>query len=130
MKIMWLARLVVLTLCAGALPAQAAFVLPGNAMKCTRSATLVNCTDRFGNHFGIVQQGSDTLMRGFDVISGQYWGQASTRYGRQQLLSGVTRSGEAWFGFSQRIGWNVISRVSSSEGSRGRVTCNRLIGCN
>jgi hypothetical protein len=108
----------------------AALVLPGNAMKCVRSAALVNCVDRFGNHYGIVQQGHDTWMRGFDAISGQSWSQVSTQYGRLQLFTGVTSTGDIWFGSSRRIGWNVLSRVTNSSGQRERVTCNRLIGCN
>lgn len=116
-------------LLACALPAQAAFTLPGDAMRCTRSATLVNCSDRFGNHYGIVQQGSDTLMRGFDAISGQRWAQTSTTYGRLQLFTGISSNGELWVGTSRRIGWNVVSRFSSSKGERGRVNCNRMIGC-
>ncbi len=112
-----------------ALPAQAAFTLPGDAMRCTRSATLLNCTDRFGNHYGIVQQGNDTLMRGYDVISGLSWAQTSTTYGRLQLFTGVSADGQVWFGSSRRIGWNVVSRLSSSKGERDRVNCNRLSGC-
>ncbi|SDI39824.1 hypothetical protein SAMN05216588_11631 [Pseudomonas flavescens] len=103
--------------------------LPGEAMRCTRSATLINCTDRLGNHYGIVQQGSDTLMRGFDVISGQRWAQTSISYGRLQLFTGVSSNGELWVGSSRRIGWNVVSRISSSRGERDRVNCNRMTGC-
>ncbi|MEQ9727260.1 hypothetical protein ABRP29_16635 [Pseudomonas sp. WHRI 8822A] len=112
-----------------ALPSYAAFTLPGDAMRCTRSATLLNCMDRFGNHYGIVQQGNDTLMRGFDVISGLSWSQTSTTYGRLQLFTGVSADGQVWFGSSRRIGWNVVSRLSSSQGDRDRVNCNRLSGC-
>jgi hypothetical protein len=118
----------VLLLCLS-LSAQAAFTLPGDAMRCTRSAMLLNCTDRFGNHYGIVQQGNDTLMRGFDVISGLSWSQTSTTYGRLQLFTGVSADGQVWFGSSRRIGWNVVSRLSSSQGDRDRVNCNRLSGC-
>ncbi|GLX14805.1 hypothetical protein Pstr01_30440 [Pseudomonas straminea] len=116
-------------LCCLTLSAQAAFTLPGDAMRCTRSATLLNCSDRFGNHYGMRQQGSDTLMRGFDVISGLSWAQTSTTYGRLQIFTGVSADGEVWFGSSRRIGWNVVSRLSSSQGERDRVNCNRLNGC-
>lgn len=109
--------------------AHAAFTLPGDAMGCTRSATLLNCTDRFGNHYGIAQRGNDTLMRGFDAISGQTWAQTSTTYGRLQLFTGVASNGELWVGSSRRIGWNVVSRFSSSNGERERVNCNRMMGC-
>lgn len=112
-----------------AIPVQAAFMLPGDAMRCTRSATLLNCTDRFGNHYGIAQQGSDTLMRGFDAISGHTWAQTSTTYGRLQLFTGVSSDGQLWVGSSRRIGWNVVGRLSSSSGERDRVNCNRLSGC-
>ncbi|SHM41063.1 hypothetical protein [Phytopseudomonas punonensis] len=112
-----------------ALPSHAAFTLPGDAMRCTRSATLLNCTDRFGNHYGIVQRGNDTLMRGFDVISRLSWAQTSTTYGRLQIFTGVSADGQVWFGSSRRIGWNVVSRLSSSQGERDRVNCNRLNGC-
>lgn len=116
-------------LCCLSVSAHAAFTLPGDAMRCTRSAMLLNCTDRFGNHYGIVQQGNDTLMRGFDVISGFSWSQTSTTYGRLQLFTGVSADGRVWFGSSRRIGWNVVSRLSSSQGDRDRVNCNRLSGC-
>lgn len=112
-----------------AVPVQAAFTLPGDAMRCTRSATLLNCADRFGNHYGIAQRGNDTLMRGFDTISGQTWAQTSTTYGRLQLFTGVASNGELWVGSSRRIGWNVVSRLSSSNGERERVNCNRMMGC-
>ena len=110
-------------------PVQAAFSLPGDAMRCTRTATLANCSDRFGNHYGIVQRGGDTLMRGFDVISGLTWAQTSTTYGRLVLFTGVSSDGEVWFGSSRRIGWNAVSRLSSSQGERERVSCNRISGC-
>ncbi|AEF22189.1 hypothetical protein [Pseudomonas fulva] len=120
---------VVALLCCLTLPAHAAFTLPGDAMRCTRSAMLLNCTDRFGNHYGMLQQANDTLMRGFDVISGLSWAQTSTTYGRLQIFTGVSADGEVWFGSSRRIGWNVVSRLSSSQGDRDRVNCNRLNGC-
>ncbi|WP_411269324.1 hypothetical protein [Phytopseudomonas dryadis] len=119
----------VLLACLWTLPAQAAFMLPGDAMQCVRSASVLNCTDRFGNHYGIVQRGNDTLMRGFDAISGQTWAQTSTTYGRLQLFTGISSSGELWVGSSRRIGWNVVSRFSSSQGERDRVSCNRISGC-
>jgi hypothetical protein len=32
-------------------------------------------------------------------------------------------------GYIQKVGWTTISRVSSSSGSRSKITCSRVTGC-
>ncbi|ACO79092.1 hypothetical protein AvCA_29230 [Azotobacter vinelandii CA] len=104
-------------------------VLSGVAVRCTRSATLLHCDDGRGGHYGMARRGNDLFLRGYDAASGLFWAQTSTRFGRVQFFSGVSSDGNLWIGMSRQLGWNVISRFSTSAGDRGRVSCNRLKGC-
>lgn len=99
------------------------------ANTCVRSAFVLRCQDGRGGWYGVAVQGNDTLMRGYDPVSGLSWAQTSTRLGRLQFFSGLTSDGNLWLGRSRQLGWNVISRFSTSQGDRGRTSCNRVAGC-
>lgn len=103
--------------------------LSGPAPECTRSATILHCKDGLGGYYGIAQRGSDLFLRGYDAASGLSWAQTNTRLGRFQFFSGASSDGNVWVGMTRQFGWNVISRFSTSSGDRGRVSCNRLKGC-
>lgn len=109
--------------------AQAAIPSLKPANTCVRSAFLLRCQDGQGGWYAVAVQGSDTLMRGFDPASGLSWAQTSTRLGRLQFFSGLTSDGEVWLGRTRQLGWNVISRFSTSQGDRARTSCNRVAGC-
>ncbi|MCQ4272365.1 glutamine synthetase [Pseudomonas kuykendallii] len=109
--------------------AQARLLLPLPKTDCLRSANLLVCEDRLGNAYAVAKVGSDTYLRGYDSLSGRHWRQTSSRYGRLTFFSGIASDGEIWIGSSRRLGWNDVSRLSSSSGTRGSVTCNRLVGC-
>ncbi|MDT3721686.1 hypothetical protein [Pseudomonas oryzihabitans] len=96
---------------------------------CVRSAFLLHCRDGQGGWYGVAVQGNDTLMRGFDAASGLTWAQTSTRLGRLQFFSGLSSDGNLWLGRTRQLGWNVISRFSTSQGDRARTSCNRVAGC-
>ena len=99
------------------------------ANTCVRSAFVLRCQDRQGGWYAVEVQGNDTLMRGFDPVSGLTWAQTSTRLGRLQFFSGFTSDGQVWLGRTRQLGWNVISRFSTSQGDRARTSCNRVAGC-
>ncbi len=96
---------------------------------CVRSATVLACADERGNHYSVATVGADITVAGFDARSQQRWVQTTTRHGALYLFSGLTSSGQVWIGVSRKVGWNVLSRVSSSSGEQGRLSCNRLSGC-
>jgi hypothetical protein len=99
------------------------------ANTCVRSAFVLRCQDGQGGWYGVMVQGNDTLMRGYDPVSGLSWSQTSTRLGRLQFFSGLTSDGNLWLGRTHQLGWNVISRFSTSQGDRARTSCNRVAGC-
>ena len=63
------------------------------------------------------------------MIGKRYWAQTNSRYGQLTFFSGLASDGEAWVGYSQRVGWTTRNRFSSSGGSRGQFTCSRISGC-
>ncbi len=97
--------------------------------KCTRSANLLACVDPDGNTYSVATAGSTTYMRGFEVSGKRYWAQTSSRYGQLTFFTGLASDGEAWVGYSRRVGWTTLNRFSSSGGSSGKFTCSRLTGC-
>jgi len=111
----------------GAAQAAIPSLTPANA--CVRSAFILRCQDRQGGWYAVAVQGNDTLMRGYDPGSGLSWAQTSTRLGRLQFFSGLTNDGNLWLGRTHQLGWNVISRFSTSQGDRARTSCNRVSGC-
>lgn len=96
---------------------------------CTRSANLLACQDRQGSYYSVQTQGSTTYLRGYDGPSQRRWAQASSRYGLLTFYTGLASDGEAWVGYSRRVGWTTLNRVSSSSGQRFSLRCNRLGGC-
>lgn len=97
--------------------------------QCTRSANLLACTDRDGNAYSVHSQGSTQFMRGFEVQGQRRWVQTNSRYGPLTFYTGLASDGEAWVGYSRRVGWTTQNRVSSSSGQRFSLRCNRLGGC-
>ncbi|WP_410479013.1 glutamine synthetase [Pseudomonas sp. zfem002] len=96
---------------------------------CTRSANLLACSDRDGSYYSVQTQGATTYLRGYDAPSQRRWAQTSSRYGQLTFYTGLASDGEAWVGYSRRVGWTTLNRVSSSSGQRFSVRCNRLTGC-
>lgn len=96
---------------------------------CTRSANLLACVDPEGNAYSVNTVGSTIYLRGFEVLGKRYWAQTSSRYGQLTFFTGLASDGEAWVGYSRRVGWTTINRFSSSGGSSGKFTCSRITGC-
>lgn len=107
----------------------AAAAAPGSLATCTRSATLLACVDPLGNAYSVATVGNTLYLRGFEVIGKRYWVQTSSRYGQLTFFTGLASDGEAWVGYSQRVGWTTRNRFSSSGGSRAQFTCSRITGC-
>ncbi|MCO7572379.1 glutamine synthetase [Pseudomonas chlororaphis] len=103
--------------------------VPTPLATCTRSATLLACVDPLGNAYSVATAGSTTYLRGFEVIGKRYWVQTNSRYGQLTFFTGLASDGEAWVGYSQRVGWTTRNRFSSSGGSRAQFTCSRISGC-
>lgn len=96
---------------------------------CTRSANLLACADRQGSYYSVQAQGATTYLRGYDAPSARRWAQTNSRYGQLTFYTGIASDGEAWVGYSRRVGWTTLNRVSSSSGQRFNLRCNRLSGC-
>ncbi|MGR4040320.1 glutamine synthetase [Pseudomonas sp. 910_21] len=103
--------------------------VPSTLATCTRSATLLACVDPLGNAYSVATAGSTTYLRGFEVIGKRYWAQTNSRYGQLTFFTGLASDGEAWVGYSQRVGWTTRNRFSSSGGSSAKFTCSRISGC-
>ncbi|WP_409277201.1 hypothetical protein [Pseudomonas defluvii] len=73
--------------------------------------------------------GNTGRLRGFDAGSGLTWAQTTTRHGRLHFFTGLSSDGSVWAGLARPFGWNVITRFSTSSGGQGRLSCNRLKGC-
>jgi hypothetical protein len=96
---------------------------------CTRSANLLACVDGEGNAYSVNTAGSTIYLRGFDKAGNRYWAQTNSRYGQLTFFTGIASDGEAWVGYTRRVGWTTLNRFSSSGGSSAKFTCNRLTGC-
>ncbi|MGN2405145.1 glutamine synthetase [Pseudomonas viridiflava] len=96
---------------------------------CTRSATVLACSDAQGNHYSVTTAGQTTWLRGYEVLDKRRWVQTNSRYDQMTFFTGLASDGEAWIGTIQRVGWTTITRVSSSDGTRSKITCSRLNGC-
>jgi hypothetical protein len=97
--------------------------------KCTRSANLLACVDGEGNAYSVNTAGKTIFLRGFEATGKRYWAQTNSRYGQLTFFTGIASDGETWVGYNQRVGWTTINRFSSSGGSSGKFTCNRIAGC-
>jgi len=96
---------------------------------CVYSDRLLRCTDGEGGYYALAQQGQELLLRGLDGGSGLYWVQTNSQYGKWQFFTGLSSDGKVWTGLSRRFGWNQISRFSTSDGQKSRLSCNRISGC-
>ncbi|MFO2465465.1 glutamine synthetase [Pseudomonas sp. 15FMM2] len=108
---------------------QASAQMPSPLANCTRSANLLACVDAQGNAYSVATLGNITYLRGFEVVGKRYWAQTNSRYGQLTFFTGLASDGEAWVGYTRRVGWTTINRFSSSAGARAKFTCNRLSGC-
>jgi len=104
-------------------------ILSSQRMHCTRSATLLHCSDGRGSFYAVAQQGNQFYLRGFDARSGLSWAQTLTRLGRIQYFAGASSDFNLWTGSGRRIGWNQVNSFTTGDGERGQVSCNRLRGC-
>lgn len=111
------------------LAGHATAAVPSTLATCTRSVTLLACVDPLGNAYSVATAGSTTYLRGFEVIGKRYWAQTNSRYGQLTFFTGLASDGEAWVGYSQRVGWTTRNRFSSSGGSSAKFTCSRISGC-
>ncbi|MED7669572.1 glutamine synthetase [Pseudomonas moraviensis subsp. stanleyae] len=110
-----------------ALAGQAEAQVPGLA-HCTRSANLLACVDAEGNAYSVNTVGTTLYLRGFEKDGNRYWAQTNSRFGQLTFFTGVASDGEAWVGYTRRVGWTTINRFSSSGGS-AKFTCSRMTGC-
>ncbi|TDJ78250.1 glutamine synthetase [Pseudomonas putida] len=111
-------------------PLQALAIAPANGLAlCTRSATLLACQGANGSYYSVRTEGSHFYLRGFDSETRRLWSQTNIRYGTFTLFTGLSSDGEAWFGYSRRIGWTTLNRVSSSSGQRFNLHCSLVGGC-
>lgn len=107
------------------------FAMPqGSALAlCTRSATLLACQDGKGSYYSVRTEGSTFYLRGYDLNSRRLWAQTNSRYGSLTFFTGLASDGEAWVGYSRRVGWTTLNRVSSSSGQRFNLHCSLIGGC-
>lgn len=96
---------------------------------CTRSATLLACQDGKGSYYSVRTEGSTFYLRGYDFDSRRLWAQTNSRYGTLTFFTGQASDGEAWVGYSRRVGWTTLNRVSSSSGQRFNLHCSLIGGC-
>lgn len=96
---------------------------------CTRSSTLLVCVDAYGNRYSVAMAGTTMYLRGYESAGNRRWAQTNSRYGSMTFFTGLASDGEAWAGYIRKVGWTTISRVSSSSGSRSKITCDRVMGC-
>lgn len=96
---------------------------------CTRSANLLACIDAHGNAYSVNTVGNTIYLRGFEKDGKRYWAQTNSRFGQLTFFTGIASNGEAWVGYTRRVGWTTINRFSSSGGSSAKFTCSRITGC-
>lgn len=96
---------------------------------CTRSANLLACVDADGNASSVNTVGSTLYLRGFEKNGQRYWAQTNSRFGQLTFFTGIASDGEAWVGYTRRVGWTTINRFSSSGGNSAKFTCSRIAGC-
>ena len=105
--------------------------MPNNSplAMCTRSATLLACQDGKGSYYSVRSEGNTFYLRGYDFSSQRLWAQTNSRYGTLTFFTGLASDGEAWVGYSRRVGWTTLNRVSSSCGQRFKLHCSLIGGC-
>ena len=102
---------------------------PSLLANCTRSANLLACVHPSGNAYSVATVGSPTYLRGYEVIGERDWAQTNSRYGQLTFFTGLGSDGEAWVGYTRRVGWTTLNRFSSSGGASAKFTCSRITGC-
>lgn len=100
-----------------------------DAAICTRSATLLVCRDEQGNNYSVATIGTTLHLRGYEANDGVRWAQTTGQFGELTFFSGFATDGKVWIGTTKRVGWTTITRLSSSDGIRTKISCNRLSGC-
>ena len=96
---------------------------------CTRTATLLACIDADNNTYSVALAWKTLFLRGYESAGNRRWAQTNSRYGPLTFFTGLASDGETWVGYVQKVGWTTITRVSSSSGSRTKITCDRVMGC-
>lgn len=96
---------------------------------CTRSATLLACQDAQGNFYSVRSEGSTFYLRGYEAAGKRLWSQTNSRFGPWLFFTGLASDGEAWVGYSRRVGWTTVNRVSGSSGQRFNLHCSLIGGC-
>jgi hypothetical protein len=96
---------------------------------CTRTATLLACADAYDNSYSVAMSGKTMFLRGYESEAKRRWAQTNSRYGSMTFFTGLASDGEVWVGYTLKVGWTTVSRVSSSSGSRSKITCSRVTGC-
>ena len=81
---------------------------------CTRSATLLACQDGKGSYYSVRTEGSTFYLRGYEHTSRRLWAQTNSRYGSLTFYTGLASDGEAWVGYSRRIGWTTLNRLDTT----------------
>ena len=91
------------------------FAMPkvGNLALCTRSATLLACQDGKGNYYSVRSERGTLYLRGYDSASRRLWAQTNSRFGAMTFFTGLASDGEAWVGYSHRVGSS--KRIMSAE---------------
>ena len=102
---------------------------PTGLAVCTHSATLLACQNANGNYYSVRTEGSTFYLRGYDSGTRRLWAQTNSRYGSLTFFTGLASDGEAWVGYSRRVGWTTLNRVSSSSGQRFNLHCSLIGGC-
>ncbi|WP_435034142.1 glutamine synthetase [Pseudomonas neuropathica] len=113
----------------GLLVADSAWAQLPTLASCTRSANLLACVDAEGNAYSVNTVGNTLYLRGFEKTGQRYWAQTNSRFGQLTFFTGIASDGEAWVGYTRRVGWTTINRFSSSGGSSAKFTCSRIAGC-
>lgn len=108
---------------------QAEAQMPTVQANCTRSATVLACQDPSGSSYSVATAGNTTYLRGHEVSGNRFWAQTNSRYGQLTFFTGLASDGEAWVGYSRKVGWTTVNRFSSSSGTSARFRCSRLNGC-
>ncbi|SDT63608.1 hypothetical protein SAMN05216579_5109 [Pseudomonas granadensis] len=111
------------------LPVVSILAQPGTAATCTRSANLLACADADGNSYSVNTVGNTLYLRGFEKDGHRYWAQTNSRFGQLTFFTGIASNGEAWVGYTRRVGWTTINRFSRSGGGSAKFTCSRMTGC-
>ena len=113
----------------GVLVADGAWAQLPALASCTRSANVLACVDAEGNAYSVNTVGNTLYLRGFEKTGQRYWAQTNSHFGQLTFFTGIASDGEAWVGYTRRVGWTTINRFSSSGGSSAKFTCSRIAGC-